>query len=827
MPALAAFSTIPADAVVNPSGPSPKVKLGQGQLSSLSSYYHDVMSKSAVESRALTELDTAGHDVTADSEDDGLPRLTGDDDSDDEDMEKKALEDMVSKMEGEEKAAATAALKAAKAKQEEKAKIRANRRAKSGTEFYDPTAFRICGYQTTWSKDIFSFLYYVLFLASFCVAILGRGASNRFDYYNALETHLASGEYKSSSLRLVTFQDMKTKGDWFDYMDTLLVPTLFPSDRPYTRSMSAGLGLLLGSARVRQARVEAESCTVAKRFRESVTRCDAKLSAADEDIESTFNGVKWRTAQELNSGFHELYSFESKKYYDNGGYVVSLDYETARDVMASLRSGSWLDTETRLVSVEFVTYSPASGLLATVRLAAEFMPSGDVLPLLDLSTHDEWHYWRTYEGEVKDAGIYAAGVFEVILYALNAIYSLQELAEVVSQGTLYFKSNHNIIELFGCAALNTALAYRVLSFKALLLAIPGFADEAFPELGSFTYYSEIAISLQCIVSLVVFAKFFKLFKFHKTLNIFFETMSTALNKVMAFIFVMFVFFLAYALSFHIAFGHVNHSFMDFPESLFSLFMTVLGSFNIRDLVQANSAARILGPFLFSSFIVINMFLLLSMMFAMIKLSYDDVIEKHFADYVNLPKKHGKRKREPIPPLARDLVRIALSWLRLLSRIKCCGRFILLTEEANTSREKALARIIMGSAGIEEVMRKRAIELDKMQDMETGQGKSGRHPSFRSSFRNSRSKLELYQDAADKKEGGEKDKAQKSGVLVLNPKLDLLKQIVEVETTQKAQLASIDFLSRMVRAKAFAVVDQGVGGGGGKGEDVNRLKKIDT
>ena len=45
--------------------------------------------------------------------------------------------------------------------------------------------------------------------------------------------------------------------------------------------------------------------------------------------------------------------------------------------------------------------------------------------------------------------------------------------------------------------------------------------------------------------------------------------------------ILLIIIVSFGLSFHIAFGHVSRSYMDFPEALFTLFKSTMGQFTIR------------------------------------------------------------------------------------------------------------------------------------------------------------------------------------------------------------------------------------------------------
>jgi sensor histidine kinase YesM len=94
--------------------------------------------------------------------------------------------------------------------------------------------------------------------------------------------------------------------------------------------------------------------------------------------------------------------------------------------------------------------------------------------------------------------------------------------------------------------------------------------------------------------------------------------------------IMSIVIVSYALAFYMAFGHVVRGYMDFAESLFTLFKSTMGQFTIRELSEVNSSGRYLGPFLFVSFIVLNLFVILSMLFAMVNVSFQNLRDEMVA-----------------------------------------------------------------------------------------------------------------------------------------------------------------------------------------------------
>jgi hypothetical protein len=121
-----------------------------------------------------------------------------------------------------------------------------------------------------------------------------------------------------------------------------------------------------------------------------------------------------------------------------------------------------------------------------------------------------------------------------------------------------------------------------------------------------------------------------------------------------------VIMVSFAMSFTVAFGHVSQSYMDFAESLFTLFKSTMGQFTIREINEVNSSGRILGPFLFVSFIVVNLFVILSMLFAMVNMSFKKVRD-------DLLSEENPTKPED-EPVVVDITRLLNGTLRLVGYI---------------------------------------------------------------------------------------------------------------------------------------------------------------
>ena len=346
----------------------------------------------------------------------------------------------------------------------------------------------------------------------------------------------------------------------------------------------------------------------------------------------------WESGDE--EGTVSYYSPLTKTRYPASGYtrILSNDMSAWDD----LKDDLFLDLSTRVVFFDFVVYNPQVNYLTWATFVVEIMATGDVLTSYRLRHYDEVASLQYINGETSDGWQMYLVVCEILLMWYVFTYILVEMKEVYFYGrSVYFGSLLNIMEIFNLLIFCVAFAMRILSivelnkiYPSLMFGYPstGEVDDTaaagdtdigggFPDLTTFSEYSYFGTNLIALNSVFTLMRFFKFASFHRGLAQFIDTFGEAGKDLTLYLLVMFVLVASYGLSFHVAFGHVSQSYYDVPESLFSLFGSTLGQFDLKEIQHVN---RYLAPFLFVSFIVVMLFVVLSMLVAMVKLSYHSV-----------------------------------------------------------------------------------------------------------------------------------------------------------------------------------------------------------
>ena len=583
---------------------------------------------------------------------------------------------------------------------------------------------------------------------------------------------------------VVPYEQVNTKEQYFLWLRYTFVPTLFPklvspralqngTKNDFDTKVANDIGYRLGTVRLRQLRVEDDSCLVPERqgFQRAVTRCYSKFMRPDEEMEEVFLGQEWKSEMEMKTG--NFYSHMSKQTYEGSGYEFYLDVTSSDgiDTWRTLYDSTWVDFGTRMVSVDFTVYNPSIDMLIWGTHVIEFMPSGDVIPTFHYRIFDEWKYLRVWRGEDSDFGVWSLLVVEMLMYLYAATYLWEEVREIFYWGPkLYFSSWMNVAELFNLAIFFNAALFRFLAFEKLGEIEDTFSqDDTFIDIRTFGTYSQVALNLLACNALISFCKVFKYLHFHRGITQFIDTITEATFDVTVFIAIMVVIIVSFGLSFHIAFGHASRSYMDFPEALFTLFKSTMGQFTIREIQTVNSSGRYLGPFLFVSFIVVNLFVIMSMLYAMVHLSY-----KHVRDVQLSQELHPENS-----PIVQDLTRIMSFFLRAIQKIPGISQKEF-TDQAYIRRRK---RIALWLSGESELVKRGRVRKQREREKE----------------------LAVLDEGARKRRKESDDEEVK--LLVKNPRKDLLKTLVDVETNQRNMLSSIENLSRTVRAQTFNAINK--------------------
>ncbi|XP_034993769.2 polycystin-2-like protein 1 [Zootoca vivipara] len=466
-------------------------------------------------------------------------------------------------------------------------------------------------------------LVYIVFLVDICLLTYGMTSSNAYYYTKVmselfLETPTDSG---------ISFQEIGSMADFWRYTQGPLLDSLYwtkwynnESLGHNTQSYIYYENLLLGVPRMRQLKVQNNSCVVHEDFKEDIFGCYDVYSEEKEDRSpfGLINGTAWQyhTEEELDGSSH----WGRLTSYSGGGYYMDLKMtrrESAR-ALRVLKENLWLNRGTRVVFIDFSVYNANINLFCVLRLVIEFPATGGAIPSWQIRTVKLLRYVSTWDFFIVACEI----VFCVFIF----YYVVEEILELRIHRLKYFTSIWNILDIVVILLSIVAIGFHI--FRTIevnrlmgqLLRNPSiYADFEFLAFWQTQYNNMNAVNL-----FFAWIKIFKYISFNKTMTQLSSTLARCAKDILGFAIMFFIVFFAYAQLGYLLFGTQVENFSTFVKCIFTQFRIILGDFDYNAIDNAN---RVLGPIYFVTYVFFVFFVLLNMFLAIINDTYSEVKEE--------------------------------------------------------------------------------------------------------------------------------------------------------------------------------------------------------
>ncbi|XP_040218107.1 polycystic kidney disease 2-like 1 protein [Rana temporaria] len=466
-------------------------------------------------------------------------------------------------------------------------------------------------------------LVYIIFLVDICLLTYGMTSSSTYYYTNVMSNLFL----QTSSDSGVTFQSINDMNDFWSYTQGPLLDGLYwtkwYNNETIDNSQHSFIyyeNLLLGVPRMRQLKVENNSCIVHKDFRDDIYGCYDVYSETEEDRNpfGLMNGTAWTyfTEDTLKGSSH----WGILATYSGGGYYQDFN-TTKQDTIRSLqilKNNLWLDRGTRAVFIDFSVYNANINLFCVLRLVVEFPATGGAISSWQIRTVKLIRYVNKW-----DFFIIAC---EIIFCVFIFYYVVEECLELRIHRFKYFTSIWNILDVVVIMLSLVAIAFHI--FRTLevnrlmgsLLEQPTmYADFEFLAFWQTQYNNMNAVNL-----FFAWIKIFKYISFNKTMTQLSSTLARCAKDILGFAIMFFIVFFAYAQLGYLLFGTQVETFSTFVKCIFTQFRIILGDFDYDAIDNAN---RILGPIYFVTYVFFVFFVLLNMFLAIINDTYSEVKEE--------------------------------------------------------------------------------------------------------------------------------------------------------------------------------------------------------
>ncbi|KAM3625915.1 uncharacterized protein V6R79_019756 [Siganus canaliculatus] len=411
--------------------------------------------------------------------------------------------------------------------------------------------------------------------------------------------------------------------DVFNWANTTLLSSLFGE---YPGFITDGNSKLVGNARLRQVRVQKNSCHVAPSMRLSDRDCHTPYSWESEDIGSYGPGWSPIVGGNASVDLHSPWTYQSQSklrafpiwgsvtLYRGGGFVVDLgpDLLNSSRVLQYLYDSTWFDAYTQAIFVEFTVYNANVNLFCIVTLMLETIAIGA------FQFHSELQSVRLYQ---------STGGLHIFVMASEAIYFLFIIYYMFVQGKLmklqkltYFKSKWNLLEL----------AIIILSWSALSVFIKrtllGKRDVEYYQNNKDQYASfhETATADAVLGYLIAFLvllatiKLWHLLRLNPKLHMITATLQRAWTDISGFLVVITIMFLAYSIATNLMYGWKLYSYRTLLDAAQTMISLQLGIFNYEEVLNYNP---VLGAFLIGSCIVFMTFVVLNLFISVILVAF--------------------------------------------------------------------------------------------------------------------------------------------------------------------------------------------------------------
>ncbi|XP_051487608.1 polycystic kidney disease 2-like 2 protein isoform X1 [Apus apus] len=462
---------------------------------------------------------------------------------------------------------------------------------------------------------------YIVFLSVLCILAFGMVSTDMY-YLNKVMAHVflePSSEDDRSGFRRIGSKD-----DFWKFAEGALLDGLY-WDKWYNNRTLTLQGnnsqiyyenLLLGAARIRQLKVQNNTCSIYPYFHSFLRDCYSEYSYRVED-RSDF-GLKSTSEWKYTSGSSlSLWYWGSMGWYSSGGYMFTLpkSKQESRQKLVFLRQNNWLTRGTRVVFIDFSTYNANINLFCIIRLVVEFPATGGALTSSHFYSVKLLRY-VTY----KD---YFLASCEIAFCCFIIIFMIKEAIKMAKLKKEYFKNAWNWLELLLLVVSILAIAFNINRTVQVSLLMQELLSDAYvyPDFYFLAFWQVLYNNMIAINVFFAWIKVFKYINLNKTTSQMSSTLSHCAKDIIGFSIMFFLVFFAYAQLGYLLFGSQVEEFSTFQNSIFTQFRMVLGDFNFATIEAVN---RILGPLYFITFVFFVFFILLSMFLAIINNAYSEV-----------------------------------------------------------------------------------------------------------------------------------------------------------------------------------------------------------
>ncbi|XP_028291886.1 polycystic kidney disease protein 1-like 2 [Gouania willdenowi] len=421
--------------------------------------------------------------------------------------------------------------------------------------------------------------------------------------------------------------------DVFTWANTSLIDNLFGV---YPGFITDGNSKLVGNARLRQLRVQKNSCKISSYMNQLVSDCHAPYSWDTEDTgfyepgwhrivtdnstssstncSSSTSSSPWtyQTQEQLRS--HPTWG--RLGVYRGGGFVVELgpDLTNASSTLEHLFSSKWLDTYTRALIVEFTVYNANVNLFCMVTLMLETAAVGV------FQFHNELQSIRLYQ---STSGLPIFVMAAEIIYLLFVLYYMFLQGKLMrTQRWMYFKNMWNLLELSIIMLTWSAVAVFIIRTVFGNRDLDYYQNHK-DKFASFYQTASADCVLNYLIAFIVLlstVKLWRLLRLNSKMNMLTATLQRASGDIFSFLVVIIVMLIAYSFTSNVLYGWKISSYKTLFDAVMTIICLQVGMFNYSEVLDNTS---LLGGLLFGSCVIFMTYVVLNLFISVILVAFNE------------------------------------------------------------------------------------------------------------------------------------------------------------------------------------------------------------
>jgi hypothetical protein len=404
-----------------------------------------------------------------------------------------------------------------------------------------------------------------------------------FTAQDSLLEHTARAPFPQASWGK-TFYDITSDGDWWEWVETVMLPNAL-TDKYYngdSRSTEWGSRFLNTVAmyntqtapmRLRQVRVKDNSCDTSSSNSDLARPCWGDFSTSRQYTQAFGNNY----GNEFLTGLNRIQGKEGfGRDYGTDAHVVDLPLNkaTAMTTVAEMKQGLWLNEQTRAVSIETNWYNANLDLSTYLMLHIDISPGGRFQPYVVINSC-RLHIYSNIMDWIR-LGLEAIFVVMVVCFWVDLIRTF--FSRVIYKKA-YLTSWWNIFEILNLLSLLLIIIWRGIyafqdkkPFEVLSTAI----HKERPDLSELVWHFNFPTNFAAYSLVFSYVKLFKCSQFFPSLGLLWRTLEFSAADLAAFLVIFLAFTCSFTFAGHWMFGYSMTEFHNWGQSFTTLFQSLMG-----------------------------------------------------------------------------------------------------------------------------------------------------------------------------------------------------------------------------------------------------------